>query len=70
MSRENYEVLYNEIEGLKGGEGVPYRQGLKDRIQREVARVMHTFIPEERPTQAIPPTNIADTFYPRWGQQI
>lgn len=70
MSRENYEILYNEIEGLKGGEGIPYRQGLKDRIQREVARVMHTFMPEEKPMQAIPPNNLTETFYPRWGQQI
>lgn len=71
FNREVYETLYNEIEGLRGGEGIPYRQGLKDRIIQEVARVKQTFIPKEQPMSAIPPVNDGRAItYPRWGHQI
>lgn len=55
MSRESYEMLYNEIEGLRGGEGIPYRQGLKDRIRREVKKVKDTFNRVAQPMYLIPP---------------
>lgn len=70
ISRENYEMLYNEIEGLKGGEGIPYRQGLKDRINREVKRLQHTFFPPSEVTYSIPPVNGTNEFTPFWGYQI
>lgn len=57
MSRENYEMLYNEIEGLKGGEGIPYRQGLKDRILNEVKQLQRTFFDSSKITTGVPPVN-------------
>lgn len=69
-NREAMETLYNEIEGLKGGEGIPYRQGLKDRIVAEVARVKHTFFHKEGIVNTIPPVNDGTYRYPRWGKQV
>jgi hypothetical protein len=70
-SREAYELLYNEIEGLKGGEGIPYRQGLKDRIKYEVKRVMETFNPAKMPQNVIPPVNDGDMYLTEtWGNRV
>jgi hypothetical protein len=68
--RDNYEVLYNEIEGLKGGEGIPYRQGLKDRVIREVKRLEQTFYPKDEMFSSIPPVNDWISYNTRWGHQI
>lgn len=68
--RDNYEMLYNEIEGLKGGEGIPYRQGLKDRITREVKRLHDTFNPPDEVINSIPPVNDFISYNSRWGYQI
>jgi hypothetical protein len=73
MSRENYEKLYNEIEGLQGfkGDGIPNRQGLKDKIIREVSQVQKTFFNNQEITTGVPPVNdgrgITNSF--TWGNR-
>jgi len=61
-SRERYEMMYNEIEGLKGGEGIPYRRGLKDRIITEVKKITETFNECPEPMYLIPPVR-NNTFF-------
>lgn len=72
LSRDVYEMLYNEVEGLKGGgEGVPYRQGLKDKIRNEVKRLQRTFFNNTEIETLVPPsTNNYFRNNPRWGNQV
>lgn len=71
ISREMYETMYNELEGLKGGEGIPYRQGLKDKIMNEVKRLQKSFYDDSEIETAIPPivSNWNYSNDPRWGNK-
>lgn len=72
LSRENYEMLYNELEGIRGdGQSVPYRQGLRDKVMREVKQLQKTFFDDSEIITAIPPVVGYDSYNnPKWGHQI
>jgi hypothetical protein len=69
VSRDMYQDMYNELEGLKGGEGIPYRQGLNDKIMNEVKRLQKSFYDDDCIETLVPPvvSNWTQNNDLRWG---
>lgn len=68
ISEQQLEVLFRTLEGsiqnpntrTEFAVNIPYRTGLKNKIEREMWRMTQTFIPDETVCVTIPPVNSGD----------
>lgn len=88
VSEQQLEILYRTLEGTAGFSNtsrafdvnVPYKTGLRNKIEREMYRMTQTFLPDDKIMVTIPPVNNGDSgkgynqnvldISNNWGHQI
>lgn len=88
ISEQQFEMLFRTLEGsiqnpntrTEFAVNIPYRTGLKNKIEREMWRMTQTFMPDDKVCVTIPPVNTNDSglgmtrniqdMSTNWGYQI
>jgi hypothetical protein len=75
LGEENYNSLYDQLEGGSQGNkvpyqvAVPYKTGYTNKIENEIKRLQDTFYDSARFISGIPPVNLPqDVQNPQWGK--
>jgi hypothetical protein len=79
LTQEQMQLLYEDLEGkipafaysVPMAVNVPYKSGLRNKIEREIWRITQTFTPDDTVITTVPPVNDGGRYdLPHWSAQI
>ena len=79
LTQEQMQLLYEDLEGkipafaysVPMAVNVPYKSGLRNKIEREIWRITQTFKPDDTVITTVPPANDGGRYdLPHWSTQI